>query len=126
MDIGKLTTTERICEIKHPVTGDDLGIKVIMVSIDDPRMKKLKREIANRSQQLQMRNKAFTAEDLEKNFRRVVFTALVGWDWYGEVEFDGRKPAFNEHEFNAICDRLPWFQQQLEERLDEKASFISA
>lgn len=126
MDIGKLVATGKTYEIKHPKTGEELGIRVMLVSLEDESMKKVRRAISDRASKLQLRGKILPATDQEKNWISLLFAAVRGWEWYGDVDFDGEKPAFTRENFERICEQLPWFRDQIDSEISEIANFISA
>lgn len=126
MDIGKLTAGQKTYEITHPKTGANLGIRVIMVSLEDENMKKLRRVIADRASKMQLRGKTFSAAETERNWLNLLFSAIRGWEWYGDVDFHGSKPAFTMENFERICDELPWFRDQIDAEISEVSNFISA
>ncbi len=126
MDISSIKTTERVIEIVHPSpNGEELGIRVSIMSLSDPRMKKIKRKIQDEKLRLEARNKNFKSEDLEENINNIVFGAMTGWEWYGkDAVFHGKKPEFNRASVLQVFEELPWFMNQIDEALgDEKAFF---
>jgi hypothetical protein len=133
MDLATLKPTTRTIEIKHPVTGHPLGVRVTVVSMDDDRLTKIKREIMDRRLYLEQRGKTFKAEDVEANTHRLLFTATLGWEWYnptnsedddGMPTFNGEVPEFNERNFKAVIKTLPWFRDQINEELGETKAFF--
>lgn len=126
MDISTLTVTGKTYEVKHPKTGENIGIRLMMVSLEDESMRKVRRAISDRASKLQMRGKFLTAAEQERNWMDLLFTALRGWEWYGDVDFDKEKPAFTRENFDKICDRLPWFREQIDAEISEASNFISA
>ncbi len=124
MDISGIKSTARTIEIVHPATGEPLDISVTLVSYDDERMKRIKRNILDRRSHLEQRGKHFKAEELEANRNQLLFAAMTGWEWRGEATFHGEKPEFVQKHVFAVLDELPWFRDQLDEAIgDEKAFF---
>ena len=125
MDLSDLKPMERFVEIVHPKTDIELGIKVSLLSINDPALKKIKRSILNEKNRLEARGKTFKAEDIEENTKKLIFAAVTGWVWDKNMTFKGDKaPEFNSKNFDEVMKELPWFSLQLEEAIsDEKAFF---
>jgi hypothetical protein len=137
MDLSTLKPTNRTVEIKHPSTGHPLGIRVNIVSMDDDRLSKIKREILDRRLHLEQRGKTFKAEEVEANTHRLLFTATLGWEWYnptGSEGDDGYDPDampnlegevldFNERNFKRML-KFPWFRDQINEELGETKAFF--
>ena len=138
MNLDDLKPVERTIEITHPATGVPLGVRVTLMSIDDDRLKRVKRQITDESLKLQSKGKAFKAEELERNSRTLLFTATTGWEWYNPTgnegdhgydadalpEFDGGQPDYNQRNFLAVVERLPWFGEQVREAIDETKAFF--
>lgn len=125
MDLSELVPGERMIEIKHPKTGEDIGVRVGLVSYDDERMKKVKRHIRDRKLHLEARGKTFKAEEIDTNRITLLFNAMTGWEWYGEkTNFRGTKPDFNLKSVTEVFTLLEWFMDQIDEAVgDEKAFF---
>ena len=128
-DISTIKPTERTVEIKHPGTGSPLGIRVTVMSIEDDRLKRIKRDIADESLRLQSKNKSFKADQVEANGVRLLFGATTGWEWYapeGEEAptFEGETPEYSERNFKRVVNALPWFADQLREEIDETKAFF--
>lgn len=140
-DIATIKTTDRTIEILHPATGEKLGIRCTIVSVDDERLTKVKRDITNRRLYLEQRGKTFKAEEIEENKSNLLFAATTDWQWYaqdavlddnGKViteardkpTFNGEAPDFNRKNFNAVIASLPWFGDQINEAVGETKAFF--
>jgi hypothetical protein len=141
-DISTIKTTDRVIDILHPGTGDKLGIRVCVVSIDDDRLTKAKRAITDRRLHLEARAKNFKAEELEENKNNLLLAAIIGWEWYAQDEvkddngkvitearerpsFNGEVPEFNRRNVLAVISDLPWFATQINEAIGETDTFFS-
>lgn len=139
MDISTLTPKERIVEILNPATDAPIGIRVSLISISDPRMKKIKRKIQDAKLRLDARGKSFKAEDIEDNTNETIFSALTSWEFYnptgktGDKGYDAdahasyrgdKSPAFNQKNVYAILNELEWFADQLAEAIGDQKAFF--
>lgn len=125
MDIAKLKPSERVVEIKSPKDNETpLGIRVTLVSISDPKLKGLKRRIQDARLKLEAKGKNFKAEQIDENRKELAFNAMTGWDWYGDVDFRGKKPDFNQATVFAVFDEADWFLRQIETEISEEQSFF--
>lgn len=127
MDISTLIPSERIIEIKHPVKDENLGIRVNIISLNDEKMKQIRRKFINKRIELEKKGKSFRADDIESNEIDLLVACITGWDWYGEdVTFNGSKPDFNEANVRNVLNTFGWFKDQVSEAVgDEKAFFQS-
>ena len=125
MDISTLVLNDRVIEIKHPVDDSNLGIRVVLVSLDDDKTKQIRRKFINKILELEKKGKSFRADDIEENETDLLIASMVGWEWY-DADFHGEKPAFNENNARKVLTELPWFKKQISEAVsDEKAFFQS-
>ena len=105
MDIAKLKPAERVIEIIHPVTGENVGIRVTLVSLVDERLKAVRRRFQNKKIELEKRGKTFKADDLEENAVELLLNAITGLDWY-DADFNGEKSIFNEKNVKMVLEEL--------------------
>lgn len=124
MELCDVKPVERVIEIKHPSTGDDLGITVTLVSMNDPRMSAIKRRIRVQRLEQERRGKAINVDDVEKNETDLLIGAMTGWSWNGETVFKGSKPEFNEKNIKEVFKELPWFKDQIAEALGDEKGFF--
>ena len=127
MDISTLKPNDRIIEIKHPADeNQNVGIRVTIISLTDDKMKSIRRRFINKRLELEKKGKSFKADDIEDNEIELLVASITGWEWYGEVDFNGEKPAFNENNVKKVLTELEWFKNQVAEAVgDEKAFFQS-
>jgi hypothetical protein len=137
MDIAELKPTESILDIVHPSTGERLGITITLLSLDDERMKKVKRQIHDRALNLQKKGKTFKSEEIEDNGNELLFTAMTGWTWGIPTDekgveipdatpatFRGSVPPFNKPSVYAVFNALPWLRDQVDEKVSDTKSFF--
>lgn len=124
MEICELKPVERALEIKHPSSGEELGITVTLVSLNDARMSALKRRIRVQSLERERRGKAINVDEVEKNELDLVIGAMTGWTWKGDTTFHGQKPDFNEENIKIVFKELPWFKDQIAEAIGDEKSFF--
>ena len=137
-DLAGLKPIERKVEINHPATDEPIGIRVALVSMDDPKMIRVRRRIIDERMRLEQRGKIFKAEEIEKNNNDVLFTAMTGWEWYNPTgndgdsgydadampNFNGEIPEFNRKNVVDVFNELPWFAQQISTAVGETKDFF--
>lgn len=121
--LGGLTQVHRKIEIKHPKTKAPIGVSITLCSIDDDRLKVLKRKILDRRLHLEARGKTFKAEEIEQNQNEITFNSIVEWDWYG-LTYEGKKPELNRKNALEIFEKYPIFAEQINEEIGDTASFF--
>ncbi len=126
MDISGILPSEQTLEILNPSDDKKLGIRVSLMSPDDPRMKPIKRKITDFNLQKQKRGKTLKAVEIDKNENELIAAAITGWEWYGEdVTFEGEIPDFNPRNVIRVFTKLNWFKQQISDELDDEKGFFS-
>lgn len=131
MDISRVKPSEAMLDILHPGTGEQLGITVGCLSLDDEQMKKIKRKINDERIHLEKRGKTFDSAKIDENASVLLFSAMTGWEWgkdqSGEqVTFNGEIPPFNKSNVLKVFDELPWFRDQVLEKVGETKSFFQS
>ena len=126
MDLSTIKPSEIELEILHPKTDEPVGVKVILISPDDDRMKSIKTRIQDNNIQKQKRNKALKAIEIQHNENVLLAETIINWDWYGkDVEFKGQKPEFNKKTVLDVLSTLPWFKQQIDDTLSDTKGFFT-
>lgn len=131
-DLAAIKPSERTIEIEHPATGLPLGVRVTIISLDDDRLKRTKRNITDESLRLQAKGKSFKVEELERNSMALLFGATTGWEWYSPTgdekdrpTFNSEVPEYNQKNFYAVIESLPWFGEQIREALEDSKGFFA-
>lgn len=125
MDISSIKTNERVIEILHPATEKELGCRMTIISLIDPKLKSLKRKIKDARLKLEQKGKNFTAEELDNIDIDVLVECITSWDWYGDkVTFHGQKPEFTKENVKAVLTELPWLKSQIEIEVGSEQDFF--
>lgn len=125
MDLNDIVATERSIEITHPGTGEEIGLNITLVSLNDDKTKALKRKFHDEDLALQRRGKFAKAEDIEDRRTRLCFAAMLGWDWHGTT-FNKQKPDFNLKNVKEVLTNFPWIKTQVEEAVSDEQSFFQS
>lgn len=124
MNLLDLQPSERLVEILHPSTGEEIGIRVSLISLDDEKLKKIKRKIRDNAINLQKRGKTMSVEEEENNEIALLETCITDWDWYGDVTLNGEKPEKNLKNIKEVYNKLPWFTKQINTVLGDEQGFF--
>lgn len=124
MDLSTIKPSEIMVDIVHPKTHEKLGITVTVVSLNDDKMKKLKRKIADENYRLQSRGKTMKSSDVEDNVIALTSEAMTGWIWEGDANWKGEKPQFNPKTVKEVLNELPWFLEQVSVAISEERDFF--
>lgn len=124
MELSNLKLCEQIVDLIHPLTGDELNIKVSILPLSDERLVKVKRALLNKRLMLERRGKSFTAEELENYENDLLCSAVTGWIWNPEIKFHNSVPEFSIDTLKQIFKELPWFKEQIQEFLQDEKNFF--
>lgn len=128
-ELSTVKSAEIIYNVVHPATDEVIGVIVTLISINDERMKKIKRQIIDRRMKLEARGKHMSAEDVEENGNNLTFSAMTGWSWEKDADgdaalFHGKKPEFTRENVMQVFNELPWFKDQLDAKISETKDFF--
>ena len=127
MDIANIKPISRTIEIKHPSTGEALGIRVTISSTQTENVKQTRRRLNDMRIAQETRKKTLTTADAEKNGIQYIASAVESWDWYGEgATFHGEKPTFSRAKVIEVMTELDWFKNQIDEELADDKAFFEA
>lgn len=126
MDIAKIKPVERVVEIVHPGTKENIGVRVTFVSINDPSMATIKRKIDDQKNKLQAKGKYFKTEEVEANVIQLLYGVITGWEFYGkDANLNGDKnPEYNLANLKIVHKEAPWFTEQIETELNDESAFF--
>ena len=123
-DITSIAPNERTVEINHPGTGEPIGLRVTMRPESAPEVEAVRRKWLN--EKLQRRSGRMTAERLEELQVALITAAVTGWEWEGELTFEGDKPEFSAANLRKVLKKLGWVKAQLDEELGDEAAFFQS
>lgn len=125
MDISSITPTERPFDIKHPKTGESIGLTVTLLPDSDQKVVTARRKYIDERMQ---RTKKMTASAYETLQTNLIVAAVNGWEWGkdangDECSFHGEKPEFSEATLRRVLKELPWIKSALDQEIGDEASF---
>ncbi len=128
MDYSKVAPQDRSIKIIGP-DGELTGISVVVMSVNDDRLKAARRKIQDRRIYLEARGKSFKSEELDENQSTVAFTAIVSWDWgndkHGKPNTFGEKPPVLDRKTAfAVFEKLGWIRDQIMAEISDEKSFF--
>ncbi|HRQ13086.1 MAG TPA: hypothetical protein PK205_07255 [Promineifilum sp.] len=123
LNLNTIKSSERVIEIIHPATNEPVGIRFTIVSLDDKKLARLKRQFTDKRLQAEARGRSVTAEQIEENENTLLFAAITGWEWY-DADIDGEKPEFNRAKITFVLNEYPWIKRQLSEEVGAVERFF--
>lgn len=126
-DISEITAGNASVEIKHPATGERIGLTIHLMHEDSKPLQDLQRKWQNEA--LKTRGRGLTAEKLEVRTLERLVTATAGWEW-GEDEngepctFNGEQPEFSAANVRKVYKDMTWIKAQVADALTDEATFF--
>lgn len=130
-DLANMKPTERRIDLKSPHNDQfKIGVCVTMMSLDDDRLKVLRRSFQDEANKKAQRGKFVPAEQTDENLTRLIIAAMTGWDWGKDdndedAVFNGTKPEFKESKIREVFNTIGWFRDQLNEELGDTKAFFT-
>lgn len=111
-------------ELKHPATGQPLGITITVASYESERVKAVARAMGNKALLQQKRNprKADTVEAIEERTFEIACAAIVSWEG---LELDGKPLPFTRENARTVLERYPEIAEQVDTVASDRAAFFT-
>lgn len=129
-EISDRKPSERTIDIMDPATFEPFGITVSIMALDDPRMKRIKRQLTDRRNAAATKGKMIKSEEMEEEGSNLLLAAMTAWKWgkdsNGEQNtFHGEVPDFTPRNVKEVFEELPWFKRQVDEAVGDDRSFFN-
>ena len=113
-------------DIVHPVTGENTGIKITLLSIDSDEYHKVSMRLQNENIKFARKNRGkTTAEKLNSDALDLLVGVTVGWTGITDGANDDPVP-FSAENCRKIYTELPFIREQVDEFLGDRRNFIKA
>lgn len=123
MDLLSLTPNTIAADLKHPATGEPLGVTVELRSLESDEVKAVERQLKNKA--LKGGRNTVTAEKIDDNTVALLSAAIVSWTFSGEANLGGdKKPACNDANKRKLLS-VPALAKQIDEALGDEAAFFA-
>lgn len=112
-------------EIKHPATGEPLGMIFTVASYDSERVKAVARSLGNKVLVSQKRNprRTDTVEAMEDRTFAIAVAAVVGWEG---VDLDGKALPCTPDNVRMVLERYPAIAEQVDAAASDRAAFFQS
>lgn len=123
-DLFSVVPKEREIPVNHPKTGE-LLVTVMLMSVDDPRLKQAQRRLTDARIERERRGKTMKSEEMETSIIQLLAKTVTGWRWESE-EFgiDGNKPEYSPRLVIDLMTKLPWFFEQINDAAGDTKAFF--
>lgn len=137
-DITEIKSTDRVIEALHPGTGAKVGIQLTLMSVDDERLKTVRRKFIDDRMHAEARGKTIKAEQIEENQITLNSAAITGWNWYNPTGNEGEKgyeadamptfhgevPEFNRKNVRAVMTEVEWLRHIVTAEFSDTKAFF--
>ncbi len=123
MDILSLHPNTITLDLKHPATGESIGVTVELRSLESDEVKAVERQLKNKA--LKGGRNTVTAEKIDDNTVALLSAAIVSWTFSGDANLGGdKKPACNEANKRKLLAVAP-IAKQIDVALGDEAAFFA-
>jgi hypothetical protein len=122
-DISNIIAAPRTVEIKHPATGEPIGLRMTLRPESSAEVTAAKRRLLNERLQRDIKP---SAERLEANALSMIEASVSAWEWQGDLMFEGSKPDFTPANLRKVLKKLSWLRDQLDHELGNDAAFFES
>lgn len=123
MDVLSIQPVLRTLVVKHPATGEPVGLDLEFRSIDSPEVKAAERFLRNKS--LRAGRNTVTAEKLEETEYKILAAIVAGWKWYNGLKLgDLQNPPPTPENVEKLFRSASWIKKQLDDEMRDEASFF--
>lgn len=108
--------------IRHPVTGEEIGMTIRVASYDSERVRQARLRVS-RPLERRLNGKKPTIEDTEVLVKAILAGSVISWEG---VERDGDKLACNAMNVAALFEQFPWIAKQIDEVAQDNQRFFKS
>ncbi len=124
MDLSQLVPTERVIDIVHPKTGEQTGLKITLVSVEDDKLKTIKRKFLDAKLKAESKGKSLKHEEIEEFDNNMIYAAMTGRRWSGDATYNSEKPECNYKNVRKVVSEVYWIKSQILEALGDETAFL--
>lgn len=122
--LAQAALSEAEVVIYHPVTGEDMGIRIKVHSPDSEPYRKKEREMKDRTFELSKKNRggSLSSAALESAAKEVLICAVCGWSG---VIWAGSELECTRENVEMLFDKFPFIQRQVDAFLGDLGNFFT-
>ena len=120
-DLSNVTANTTDLEIRHPSTGEPIGLTITLRPPNHPEVKKLNRE--NMNEALRDRGKSLNAAKVEARSLDRAAVSTEGWKFDEGVTINGEQPECSTQAARKLYKDHEWIRDQVINAIDDEARF---
>ena len=123
-DILSIQPVVRTLTVKHPATGEPIGLEIDFRSLDSEEVRAVERQLKTKS--LRSGRPSRSAEKQEESEYDVLHALTAAWRWakglkLGTIE----NPPLTRVNSEKLYRSAPWIKRQLDEELQDESGFFT-
>jgi hypothetical protein len=111
--------------IKHPESGEPIGLKVLVAGPDSERQRKARQ----RAQNARIRARRMTplsAAEQETETAKILGESTISWEWSNGLTFNGAVPDLDVETAASLYRKLPFVREQIDMAAADRGGFTKA
>lgn len=124
-DILNIQPSNRVLVIKHPATGEPVGLDIEYRSLDSAEVQAVERALRNKA--LRNGRNTQTVDKLEDAEYAILHATVVSWRWYNGMDLGGNSnPPVTRENTERLFRSAPWVKRQYNTELGDEQGFFSS
>ncbi len=111
-------------DIRHPVSGKLLGLRIWVASQDSERVTSVRNQLAD--ERIQDMRETISAQEQTAYGERLLAAAIVRWEFSDDLTIDGGVPDCTPENAQSILRRFPFVADQVAKKSRTQSAFFSS
>lgn len=112
-------------DIKHPDTGEPIGLKILVAGPDSERQRKARQKMLNARIRAR-RMTPLTAAEQEVETAKILAESTISWEWSNGLSFNGSVPDLDVETAASLYKKLPFVREQVDLAAADRGGFMKA
>jgi len=111
-------------ELRHPKSGDPIGIWIRVLGADSDTYQELLRELERRHAEILKRNMRASLSAEERRAEALELLAAATRGWSDKMIVDGSMLGFSPDAARKLYARFPWIREQVDAGVHDRGNFL--
>lgn len=124
-DILEIQPVLRTLIVKHPATGEPVGLEIDFRSMDSPEVQAVERQLRTRA--LRGGRNNTSVDKLDQGEYDILNAVTAAWRWKGGLKLGKlENPPLSRANTEMLYRTAPWVKKQLDEDMRDESAFFSS
>jgi hypothetical protein len=124
MDILSIQPSLRTLVVKHPATGEPVGLEIDFRSMDSPEAQAVERQLKTKA--LRSGRSAQSVDKLEEGEYALLHAVTAAWRWSNGMALGtDTNPPLTRQNTEKLYRSASWIKKQLDDEMRDESGFFS-